>query len=122
MINILRGSGYVVLLAVVSISSFLLWSGIIDLLFADFSEFNFGALESIRAWLATFIVSFPILIALIIYLEKNSQISERARGVAFFISAAIIIINAITVLFFFFSYGVTGIFISKSVVILCLLL
>ena len=120
MINILRGSGYVVLLAVVSISSFLLWGAIIDLVFVNLSDFNFTRLEFIRFWLATFIVSFPILVALIAYLEKNSQISDRARGVAFFISAAIIIINAIVVLFFFFSNGVTGTFVSKALVIFVL--
>ena len=109
-----------VLLAVVSTSSFLLWGAIIDLIFTDFSGFSLLRLEFTRIWLATFIISFPILIALIKYLEKNNQIVDWARATAFFISAAIIIIDAIVVLSFFFSNGVTSTFISKAIVIFVL--
>ena len=53
-------------------------------------------------------------------LEKNNQISDRARGVAFFISAAIIIIEGIILLFYFFSDAITITFILRGIVIFVL--
>ena len=120
--NLLPSVGYVVLLAVVSISFFTLSSTIINLTIGEADRFTHLVLESTRFALATFIVAFPILVFFIRYLERNGGIVHWAKALAFFVSAAIIIIDAIVVLAFFFNSGVTNAFILKAVVIFVLAL
>ena len=103
--RVIPNLGYIVLLAVVAISFFTITSTGINILFFDPKEFGSFTLWVVRFALATFIVAFPIFLFSVRYLEKEGHITDGTKSVAFFTSAAIIIIDAVTVVFSFFNDG-----------------
>ena len=118
-INLLMGLGYLAFLSIILIASIILSNTIINLIFLDFA---FLGLESTRTWLAIFIVAFPIFVICLRHFEKNNQIPNWAKAIAFFTSMAIIILFTILILSSFFEEGLTNIFILKSIMVLVLAL